>query len=367
MVPPRRGTPRLFKPLRPEADDSRRLRSSDTVIRMTGDSTRADTRPWPISFDDVRRARERLRPYLDPTPLRRYEPLDAAVGGGVRVLVKHENHLPTNAFKARNGLAVMTALGAEERERGVVAATRGNHGLGLAHAGRLLGVPVTVCVPLGNNPEKNEALRGYGATLIEEGRDYDEAVQVADRLVRDRGMRLVHSTNDRQVLAGAATLSAEILEQAPDVDALVVAVGGGSQAVGALTATRALKPAVEVYGVQAERAAAIHDSWHAKRPIEKDSADTFADGLATRKAYPITLAPLIEGLAGFITVSEAQIAEAIRVLLRTTHNLAEGAGAAGLAGLMVLRERLAGRTAAVILSGSNIDAPTLRRVLNHEI
>jgi len=285
----------------------------------------------------------------------------------VRVFVKHENHLPTNAFKARNGLSVMTALSAEERRRGVVAASRGNHGLGLAWAGRLLGVPVTVCVPHGNNPEKNEALRGYGAALIEEGRDYDEAVQVADRLVREKGMRLVHSTNDRDVLAGAASLSFEALEQEPGLDAFVIAVGGGSQAVGALTAARTLKAGVAVYAVQAERASAIHDSWHARRPLEKDSADTFADGLATRKAYPLTLGPLLEGLAGFVTVTEGQIAEAIRVLLRTTHNLAEGAGAAGLAGLFVLRERLAGKTVAVVLSGANIDAPTLRRVLNGEI
>ena len=151
---------------------------------MTDDKS-ADRGPWPICLDDVRRARERIRPYLEATPLRRYDPLDAAVGHGIRVLVKHENHLPTNAFKARNGLSVMTALGEAERRRGVVAATRGNHGLGLAYAGQLLGVPETVCVPLGNNPEKNQALRGHGAELIEEGRDYDEAVRVAERLVRD--------------------------------------------------------------------------------------------------------------------------------------------------------------------------------------
>jgi threonine dehydratase len=322
---------------------------------------------WPISFEDVLHARRRLRPYLPPTALREYAPLDEAVGAGIRVLVKHENHQPTNAFKVRNGLAVMTALDASERERGVVAATRGNHGLGLAWAGRLLGVPVTICVPHGNNPEKNEALRGLGAELIEEGRDYDESVEVANRLVRERGLRLVHSTNDGDVLAGAATLSLEVLEERPDVEAMVIAVGGGSQAVGALTAARALKPSVAVHAVQAERASAIHDSWRARRPIEKASADTFADGLATRKAYELTLAPLVEGLAGFVTVSEAEIAEAVRVLLRTTHNLAEGAGAAGLAGLVKLKEALAGRSVAIVLSGANIDRDTLRRVLARKL
>ena len=160
---------------------------------------------WPISFEDVLAARERLRPHLVPTPLRSYAALDAAVGNGIRVLVKHENHNPTNAFKVRNGLSVMTTLSPEEKRRGVVGATRGNHGLGIAWAGRLLGLEVTVCVPVDNNPEKNEGMRALGAQLVKEGRHYDEALAVARRLEKERGLRLAHGTNDRQVLAGAAT------------------------------------------------------------------------------------------------------------------------------------------------------------------
>jgi threonine dehydratase len=323
--------------------------------------------PWPITFADVLDARERIRPHLSPTPLRSYAPLDAAVGGGIRVLVKHENHCPTGAFKARNGMAVMTSLTAQERRRGVVAATRGNHGAGLAWAGQILGAPVTVCVPVGNNPEKNEAMRGFGAELVEEGRDYDDAVEVADRLVKERGLRLVHSTNEPQVLAGAATISLEILEQAPAVDAMVIAVGGGSQAVGALTVARERRPGLKVYGVQAAGASAIHDSWHAGRIVEGATAATFADGIATRKPPALTFAALKEGLAGFVRVDEGHIATALRLLLRTTHNLAEGAGAAGLAGLLALRDELAGKTVAVIISGGNIDQDTLRRVLNREV
>lgn len=322
---------------------------------------------WPITFQDVLRARDRIRPHLPGTPLRSYAPLDAEVGRGIRVLVKHENHNPTNAFKARNGLSFMSALTEEERRRGVVGATRGNHGLGLAWAGSLLGARVTICVPRGNNPEKNEALRGYGVELIEQGRDYDEVVRVAETLVRERGLRLAHSTNDPLVIAGAATLTLEILEECPGIQALIVGVGGGSQAVGALTVARELRPDLKVYGAQAERASAIHDSWHAGRPIAKDSAETFADGLATRKTYDLTFPALREGLAGFVTASEGEIAEALRCLLRTTHNLAEGAGAVGLAGLVKLRDTLAGQTVGVVLSGANIDATTLRRVLNGEI
>jgi threonine dehydratase len=321
---------------------------------------------WPISWDDIVAARRRIAPHLSPTPLRRYAALDAEIGNDIRVLVKHENHLPTNAFKARNAISFMTALDPAQKTRGVVAATRGNHGAGLAWAGAELGVPVVICVPHGNNPEKNAAMRGYGAELIEAGRDYDEAVEVAKRTVIDRGMVMAHSTNDANIIAGAATLGAELCEQAPQLDAIVVAVGGGSQAVGCLTAAQHLRPGLPIYGVQAANAAAIHDSWHAKTRLTRDSADTFADGLATRATYDLTWEPL-QALEGFVAVPEAAIAEAIRVLLRTTHNLAEGAGAAGLAGLFALRGTLAGKTVAVILSGSNIDAATLRRVLSREL
>jgi threonine dehydratase len=322
---------------------------------------------WPITFEEVLAARERLRPHLEPVPLRSYAALDEALGGGLRLRVKHENFQPTGAFKVRNGLSALTALAPEERRRGVVAATRGNHGLGLAWAGRRLGVPVTVCVPLGNNPEKNAAVRALGARLVEQGRDYDESALAAERLVRDEGLRLVHSTNDREVVAGAGTMTLELLEQEPALDALVVSVGGGSQAVGALTVVRALRPGVRVYGVQAEGASAMHDAWHLGRPVSKPAAVTFADGLATRNTYAFTIGALREGLAGFVTVTDAQIAEALRLLLATTHTLVEGAGAAGLAGLQKLRGALAGQTVAVVLSGANIDAGTLARVLSGEL
>jgi len=319
---------------------------------------------WPVSFDDVLAARDRIRAHLPATPLRRYAPLDDAVGAGIGVLVKHENHQPTNAFKIRNALSALGALGESDRRRGVVAASTGNHGQGLAYAGALLGVPVTICVPVGNNPEKNAAIRGYGARLIEEGSGYDDAIAVADRLAARDGLRVVHSTNERGVIAGAATITLETLDQAPELDAMVLAVGGGSQAVGALTVARALRPGLRVYGVQAAGASAGHDSWHARRPLRAAAADTFADGIATRSTYELTFETLLEGLAGFVTVTDDEIAAAVRLLLSTTHNLVEGAGAAGLAGLLRLRDELAGRTVAIVISGANIDAATLRRVVS---
>jgi threonine dehydratase len=318
---------------------------------------------WPISLADVEAARDRLLSHLPPTPLRSYPALDEAVGREIRVLVKHENCEPTGASEVRNGLSALRALAPEMLGRGVVAATRGNHGLGLAWAGARLGAPVAVCVPLGNNPEKNAALRGLGARLVEEGRDYDESVRAAERLVREEGLHLVHSTNDATVVAGAGTLTLEMLEEEPGIEALVFSVGGGSQAVGGLTVARARKPGLPVYAVQAAGASAIHDAWHLGRPVSKPSADTFADGLATRNTYPLTFEALREGLAGFVTATDAEIAEAVRLVLSATHTLVEGAGAAGLAGLLKLRDQLAGRKVGIVLSGANIDRETLRRVL----
>jgi len=210
-------------------------------------------------------------------------------------------------------------------------------------------------------------MRRYGATLVEQGRDYDESLSVAQRLVGERGLTMLHSTNDRAVIAGAATLSLEMLEEAPDLEAVIVAIGGGSQAVGAMTVARALKPGVEVFGVAAARAPAGHDSWRAGKIVTTASADTFADGLATRSAYALTFPALKSGLTDFVLCSEAEIAEAVRMLLRTTHNLAEGAGAAGLAGLLKLRDRLPGRKVALILSGGNMDARTLQQVVTGQI
>src|SRR5919108_2545799 len=191
--------------------------------------------PWPITFDDVLQARARLAPYLTPTPLRRYPLVDELMGRGTSLLIKHENHQPTGSFKVRNGLSFMTGLTARDRERGVVAASTGNHGQGIAHAASLLGVRATICVPVGNNPEKNAAMRGWGATVIEEGRDYDASVDVMLRVAREHDLAVAHSTNDTRVVAGAATLSLEMLEQSGGLDAIVMAVGGGAQSGGALT------------------------------------------------------------------------------------------------------------------------------------
>jgi threonine dehydratase len=320
----------------------------------------------PITINDVRNARTRLRPFLTPTPFRGYPMLDAEVPGAT-LLVKHENVQPTGSFKVRNGLATVTALDAAQREAGVVGATTGNHGLGLAFAGRQLDVPITICVPVGNNPEKNAALRAWGATVIEEGADYDEAVAVAQRLVETEGRTLAHSTNNPNVLAGAATMSLEMFEQGPDLDTLIIAIGGGSQAVGAITVARAMRPSLRVIGVQAAGASALHDGWHAREPRRTERADTFAEGVATRSTYELTFPTLLDGLADCITVTDAEIADAVRLIISATHQLVEGAGAMGVAAAIKLAPALEGQRVGVVFCGANMDSAVLRRILNHEM
>jgi threonine dehydratase len=322
---------------------------------------------WPITFEDVLASRERIAPFLAVTPFRHYPLLDEHIGGGTSLLAKHENHQPTCSFKVRNGLSFITGLDPDERARGVIAASTGNHGQGIAYAASLLGVRATICVPVGNNPEKVAAMRGWGATVIEEGRDYDEAVDAMNRLAREQGMAVAHSTNDPRVVTGAATMSLEMLEQSGGLDAIVVAVGGGSQSVGALTVARELAPSLRVFGAQCAGASAIHDSWHAKSPMKTARADTFAEGVATRQPYALTFATLCEGLSNFVTVTDRELADAIRLILKLTHNLVEGAGALGVAAALKLRNELRGQRVGVIFSGANLDTAVLRRILNREL
>lgn len=319
---------------------------------------------WPIQYSDVVRAQERIAPLLTKTALRNYGVLDTLVGNGVSLWVKHENHQPTGSFKIRNGLSAATALSQEAKERGLIAASRGNHGQGVAYAGQLLGIKTTIYVPTGNSPCKNQAMRALGADVVEAGRDYDESAQRAAELVQLKGLTLVHSTSDDNVIAGAGTITLELLQERPDLDVLVVAVGGGSQAVGALTVARELCPSMKVIGVQAANASAIHDGYHAGEKRSTESANTFADGLATRSCYDKTFGALCEGLADFITVTEEEIAQAIGLYIQGASCLAEGAGAAGLAGVVKLGKELAGKKVGVIVSGGNIDLSVLRMALD---
>jgi threonine dehydratase len=320
----------------------------------------------PITFADVLAARDRLKPYLATTPLREYPQLNELVGHGVRVWVKHENHQPTQSFKIRNGLSVVTSLSPDERKRGAIGASTGNHGQGVAFAGRLLGVPVAICVPEKNNAEKNAAIRAYGAELIEVGKTYDESAVACDRIRAERGMTLVHSTNHPQVIAGAGTMTLEILEQLPDVDAIVIALGGGSQSVGAMTVLNEKAPHVKTYAVGASGAPAQYESWRQGKVLTGQPVKTMAEGMATAAAYELTYPALKAGLAGFVTVTDEEIYAGVRDLIRVTHNVPEGAGAAGFAGLRKLAPELAGKRVVIVMCGGNLSMEHLGVALRAE-
>ena len=312
-------------------------------------------------YEDVLKAQPVVGWYLPRTPTYSYPGLSAFVG--CELFVKHENHLPIGAFKVRGGVNFMASLAEADRQRGVITATRGNHGQSIAYAARLFDAKAVVVVPRGNNPEKNAAMSALGAEVIEHGKDFDEAREYVATLVATHGYRYVHPANEPLLIAGVGTYALELFTDTPPLDAVIVPIGLGSGICGTALVRERLSPRTQVIGVQAERAPAIYLSWKEKRLISTESADTFADGLATRVPAAMTQNIINQQVDDIVTVSEEEIAHAIRLLLFHTHNLAEGAGAASLAAAVKLRDQLRGQRVAIILSGGNIDTATLRRVL----
>jgi threonine dehydratase len=279
------------------------------------------------------------------------------------VWVKHENHQPTGAFKVRGGINLVSRLGAQERARGVIAASTGNHGQSLAYAARLFGTRAVVCVPDGANPVKVAAIRGWGAEVVEHGRDFDEARLHCEQLAAEGGYRYVHSGDEPLLIAGLATETLEIVEQQPGIDVVVVPVGGGSGAAGACVVARALGRRLEVIGVQSEAAPAAFRSWQ-QRTLVEDRMATAAEGLATRTAFALPQRILWESLDDFVLVSESDLERATLLLLDATRNLVEPAGAAAVAAVLRDPARFAGRRVAVVCSGGNITAGQLHALLH---
>ena len=312
------------------------------------------------TFADVLDARRRIAPHLRSTPLFRYEGVDALVG--TDVWVKHENHQPVGAFKVRGGVNLVARLSDEERARGVISASTGNHGQSIAFASRLFGVRAIICVPDGANPVKLEAIRGLGAEIVVQGRDFDEAREHCERLAREHGYRYVHSGNEPDLIAGVATETLEILEDEPSIDVIIVPVGGGSGAAGACIAAKAIRAEIEVIGVQSDAAPAAYRSWKEQRLVH-DRMETFAEGLATRVAFELPQQIMWKHLDDFVLVSDDELRAAMVTMLERTLNLVEAAGAASLAAALRLRERLAGKRVALVCSGGNVDPAQLADVL----
>jgi threonine dehydratase len=307
-------------------------------------------------LSDVLAARQRIAPYLQPTPLYRYPALDTLTAA--RLWVKHENHQPIGAFKVRGGINLISQLSPDERVRGVISASTGNHGQSIAYAASLFRVHAVICVPEQANPVKVESMRALGAEVIFHGRDFDEAREHCEKLATEHGYRYIHSANEPALIAGVATYTLEILEARPDTEVIVVPVGGGSGLAGASIVARAVGPSIEVIGVQSEAAPAAYRSWRARALVE-DTTTTIAEGLATRTAFELTQRILWDLVDDFVLVSERGLVEATRVMIEKTRNLVEPAGAASLAAVLAAPGRFAGRTVAIVCSGGNISPEQL--------
>ncbi len=312
-----------------------------------------------FSLEETLKAHEVVLSALRPTPAFAWPLLAQRLG--TAVVVKHENHQPTGAFKVRGGLTYVEALMRRApATKGLVSATRGNHGQSLAFAGRRFGVPVTIVVPLGNSREKNAAMLALGAEMIEHGRDFQAAREEAMRLADARDLHAVPSFH-RDLVRGVSTYAFELLSEHPDLEVLYVPIGQGSGICGCISARDALGLKTEIVGVQSAAAPAYALSFAAGRVVSTDSADTLADGMATRVPDEEALVVIAKGASRIALVRDDEIAEAIRATWTDTHNLAEGAGAAALAAATKERARLQGRKVGLVLSGGNIDFDLFQR------
>jgi threonine dehydratase len=313
---------------------------------------------------DVARAREVIARYLQPTPLLTTPALDALLG--FQAFLKCENLQPVGAFKVRGGLFLMSELSAEERARGVVTASTGNHGQSIAYAAREFSVPATVWMPEEANPLKVASMRRLGAEVRFAGRDFDESRAEAERDATERGARLVAPANDWRLIVGVATYTVEMLEAVPDLDVLIVPAGGGSGLSGACLAGKSLSPQLRVVGVQAAGAPVVYETWRSGQLQEIDRADTFAEGLATRVAFSLPAQILWQRLDDFRLVTDPEMRRGILTLLETARVLAEGAGAAALAAAYAMREELAGQKVGIVVSGGNLTLDALAETLAME-
>jgi threonine dehydratase len=313
------------------------------------------------SVKEIILARRNIQPYLMRIPLLNYPGLDQSLRA--EAWIKHENHNPTGAFKIRGGINLVSQLSSSEKERGVITASTGNHGQSIALASRIFGVKAIVCVQQGANPDKVAAIRSFGAEIIEQGKDYDEARINAETLAKQHGYRYIHSANEPHLISGVGTMALEMIEDQPELDAVIAPVGAGTCASGCAIAYKALSPETRIIAVQTEAAPSVYRSWRSGQLEHTDTARTMADGLATRQAFELPVQILRDLADDFVLVSDDEIRQAIKLYVEKAHTIAEGAGAASLAAAIKLRDQLNGKKVGLILSGGNITADMLRQIL----
>ncbi|WP_428544109.1 threonine dehydratase [Profundibacter sp.] len=317
-----------------------------------------------FTIDDLKAAQGLVYRQMLPTPQIHWPQLTAPTGA--HVIVKHENHAPTGAFKVRGGITFIDWLKRTHPDaRGIITATRGNHGQSQARAATAAGLVAKIYVPRGNSVEKNAAMRAYGAELVEFGDDFDEAKTEAMRVAEAEGLFVVPPFHT-ELMRGVATYGVELFTAHPDLDTVYVPIGCGSGICGTITARDALGLDTKIVGVVSENAQTAKLSVDAGRMVETNSAVTFADGMAVRVPVQAAYDIYAKGADRIITVSDDEVANAIRTYYTGIHNLAEGAGAAPLAGLIQEKDRMQGKKVGVILSGGNIDSAWFSKVLTGE-
>jgi threonine dehydratase len=312
------------------------------------------------TFQDVLHARRQIRPYLRHTPLYSYPAINTLLG--TEAYLKHENYQPVGAFKVRGGINLISQLSQQERARGVISASTGNHGQSIAYAARLFGVKAVIVVPENANPGKVSAMQGMGAEVIFHGVNYDASKLHCEILAHEHGYRYIHSGNEPLLIAGVATQALEMLEDEPGLEVIIVPVGGGSGAAGVSIVAHAINPHIQVIGVQSEASPAAYESWRQKRLVEAPNR-TFAEGLATGVAFELPQKIMRELLHGFLLVSEDEIKRSMVWMIERSHTLTEGAGAASLAAAYRKRDTLKGKKVGLICSGGNTSLEHLRLAL----
>lgn len=313
-------------------------------------------------LSDFYKARNIVYRFLKPTPLFYNKQFSDEIGANI--YIKFENHQPINVFKIRGGLVKISHLSEKEKATGVITSSTGNHGQSIAYAARAFGIKSIIYAPEGNNPDKTKSMQNLGAEVVLTGKDFDEARVACEERAGKDGLVLVHSANEPYLLHGVGTIGLEIFEDLPDIDLLISPVGGGSSCCSNAVALKSLNPKIKVIAVQAENAPAVHKSYHAGKILTHPSANTFADGLATRVPFEYPFRIMQEFIDDVVLVSESDLEQAIVRLFDSTHNIAEGAGAASTAAAFKYSDMLKGKTVVLLLSGGNITREKFCEILN---
>ncbi len=316
--------------------------------------------PTEISLQAVLSAEKIIYQYLKPTQLAYYQNLSEMIGANI--YIKHENHHPGGSFKIRGGLNIMHHLHQQAGIKGVITFSTGNHGISVATAAKTYAIAATVVVPEGNNPEKNTLIKNTGATLIEAGKDFEEAAAIGMKIKKEQGLHYIHATNEPLIINGVGTEFTEILRDLPNIDAIILPIGGGSELAAAVTVFKAIKPSVEIYAVQAEASQGAYLSWKNQK-IMTSSNKTFAGGFATGGAFELPFSIYKDKLEDFVLLSEEELMQGILLALEKTHNLAEGAGASTIMAAQKIASRLQGKNVVLQMSGANETMSKLKEVL----